>query len=257
MTTQVHPLEEPLYKEVSTTTSTEVATTAPAANQVLATPPQRLSAQDLASMGIEGASDVINFFDYPILHLKDRNFIQTSENDADHGTELFIKNISGVTKQWLIRSVNDKGVVVDSSTDLFYTLQPPGTPDHERFNTKNESLAEWKDTRIKEGKKVEPEVKDKGGKDSKMYLMISCALAKPTLILPVDTEIIVQVMPSSANYRWPNFTKPWRAAALRKQMAEGLSPVEALRQTVVRCVAGKKVTETATAFYPLVFEVAA
>jgi hypothetical protein len=258
MALQVQPLDEPLYKaEVqSPATTTEVATipTVPA----IANPVQRLTAQDLAAMGIEGASDEVNFFDYPMIHLKDRNFLETAENDADHGTELFIKNIRS-TKQWLVRAVTQRGkdwIVADSSTDLFYTLQPPGTPDLERFNSKNDSFSEWKGARVKEGKTVEPEEKDKGGNDKKMYLMLSCVLAKPTKILPEGSEVIVQVMPSSANYRWPRFTKKFRAEALRLQASQGIDAVSALDRVVVRLFAGEKVTDVATAFYPLEFELA-
>jgi hypothetical protein len=258
MAIAVQPLEEPLYKaEVPPlAATTEVATTSP---QAIATPVQRLSAQDLAAMGIEGASDEVNFFDYPMIHLKDRNFLETAEDDADHGTELFIKNIRA-TKQWLVRAVTQRGkdwIVADSSTDLFYTLQPPGTPDHERLNSKGDNFAEWKGERVKGGKTIEPEEKDKGGNDRKMYIMLSCVLAKPTKVLPEGSEVIVQVMPSSANYRWPRFTKKFRAAALRLQSSQGIDAVSALDQVVVRLFAGEKVTDVATAFYPLEFELAA
>ena len=68
----------------------------------------------------------------------------------------------------------------------------------------------------------------------------------------------MQVMPSSANYRWPRFTDQWKRHAQRLvSSGQANSMAEALFGTVIRLYAGEKVTKNVKkGFYPLEFAVA-
>ena len=263
MAVQLQPLDEPLYKEapVATTapapSSTEMAVTRPVPLPA-SNPNTSISAQEMEALGIHGASDQVSMVGIPRFVLKDRFFIEPQNNDAVQGEEIFVTSVRA-TPQWVICALDKEGGdTIDNKLDVFYTLNPPTLPDEDRYSNKDQTLVEWKMERRKEGKFIEPEHKTKDNKDANMYYMLSCLLAKDTKDHLAGEEVVMQVMPSSANYRWPRFTDQWKRHAQRLvSSGQATNMAEALFGTVIRLYAGEKVTKNVKkGFYPLEFAVA-
>jgi hypothetical protein len=210
------------------------------------------TAAELKELGIDGATDEISFFDYTILHLKDTNFVESSPNKDKVWGESLTGYIQEARRQWLVQALTNKAppgklenwIVADNKTDLFFTLDAPDLGDEGRFNRDGDSLAEWVQKKAAEGKVV-------GDNTGKEYLMVLALLADGS------EEVIIQVAPSSAKYRWPSFVK--RQVAAARRLAPGATTAQevaaAMRRVKVKFSAGKKVTEVANPFWPMEFTV--
>jgi hypothetical protein len=210
-------------------------------------------AEDLEALGFHGATDEIRFFDFTIVHLKDKNFIESSPDKGANWGEELTGFILGATKQWQVQALTltqkppkpDVWDVADTKLDLFFSLDAPANGTENRYNRKAESLAAWIVAREAEGKKVF----DVQGKE---YLMLNFVTEDE------GEEIIVQVAPSSAKYRWPSFLNRLQSAARRSVpgLENKAAVAEAMRNVRVRLSAGKIVETVDHPFYPMEFAVA-
>ena len=249
---QVAPANSPGQASPDSTEIAPPRPQAPLQARTGASGPQ-LDANALNELGFAGATDEIRFFDYTIVHLKDKNFTESSPNKGDDWGQELVGYILGATKQWQVQALSLKSVpgrpeawdVADTKLDLFFTLDAPDKGPEDRFNRKSEQLSEWVAARQGEGKKVF----DIAGKE---YLMLNFVTYGD------DEEIIVQVAPSSAKYRWPSFLNRLQSAARRSVpgMQNPAAVAEAMRNVRVKLFAGKLVETVDHPFYPVEFAVA-
>jgi hypothetical protein len=212
-----------------------------------------VDAQGLEALGFGGATDEIRFFDYTIVHLKDKNFIESSPDKGANWGEELTGFIMGSTKQWQVQALTltqkppkpDVWDVADTKLDLFFSLDAPANGPEGRFNRKAERLSDWIALREAEGKRVF----DAQGKE---YLMLNFVTEEE------GEEIIVQVAPSSAKYRWPSFINRLQSAARRSVpgLQNPAAVAEAMRNVRVRLSAGKMVETVDHPFYPMEFGIA-